>query len=93
MITEANGPYPRGTERLPCKLALLSADLSGMTLSAFGTGVPFFEELRTDEQAAAAIASDKKVASGKVKFVCIEALGQTRFEYLTPSEIVEPAAH
>ena len=40
----------------------------------------------------AAIASDKKVASGKVKFVCVEALGQTRFEYLTPSEIVEPVA-
>jgi 3-dehydroquinate synthase len=33
------------------------------------------------------IESDKKVASGKVKFVCIEGLGRTRFEYLTSAEI------
>ena len=38
------------------------------------------------------IEGDKKVASGKVKFVCIEQLGRTRFEYLTGTEIEEVAA-
>jgi 3-dehydroquinate synthase len=37
--------------------------------------------------------SDKKVAGGKVKFVCIEELGRTRFEYLGGNEIAELAAH
>jgi 3-dehydroquinate synthase len=31
--------------------------------------------------------SDKKVAGGRVKFVCIEALGRTRFEYVSAGEI------
>lgn len=42
---------------------------------------------------ALAIESDKKVAGGKVKFVCIESLGRTRFDYLTAREIAELAAH
>lgn len=42
---------------------------------------------------ALAVESDKKVAGGKVKFVCIEDLGRTRFEYLTGDEIAELAAH
>ena len=39
-----------------------------------------------------AIESDKKIANGKVKFVCVEELGRTRFEYLTSKEIAELAA-
>lgn len=39
------------------------------------------------QQLADAIHGDKKVASGKVKFVCVETLGQTRFEYLTAPEV------
>jgi len=38
------------------------------------------------------VEGDKKVASGKVKFVCLEGIGRTRFEYLTGEEI-EAAAH
>ena len=34
------------------------------------------------------IEADKKVAGGKVKFVCIEEIGRTRFDYLTASEIL-----
>lgn len=33
------------------------------------------------------MASDKKSAGGKIKFVCIEELGKTRFDYLTTEEI------
>ena len=33
------------------------------------------------------MASDKKAAGGKIKFVCIEELGKTRFDYLTTEEI------
>jgi 3-dehydroquinate synthase len=42
-------------------------------------------------QLALAIESDKKAAGGKVKFVCLEDLGRTRFDYLTANEIVEVA--
>jgi 3-dehydroquinate synthase len=41
---------------------------------------------------APAVAGDKKVASGKVKFVCLEDLGRTRFEDVTVDEIVQLAA-
>lgn len=33
------------------------------------------------------LATDKKIAGGKVKFVCIEDIGKTRFEYLSTKEI------
>jgi 3-dehydroquinate synthetase len=33
------------------------------------------------------VETDKKVAGGKVKFVCIEELGKTRFDYLSVKEI------
>jgi 3-dehydroquinate synthase len=39
------------------------------------------------QQLAQAIEGDKKVATGKVKFVCVEDLGQTRFEYLAAPEV------
>ncbi len=39
-----------------------------------------------------AVASDKKASSGKIKFVCLAGLGQTRFEQLTGEEIVDAAA-
>jgi 3-dehydroquinate synthase len=44
------------------------------------------------QQLAQAIEGDKKVASGKVKFVCIEELGRTRFEHLTGVEVVAALA-
>ena len=34
------------------------------------------------------IGADKKVTAGKVKFVCIEDIGKTRFEFLNPTEII-----
>jgi 3-dehydroquinate synthase len=43
-------------------------------------------------QLARAVAGDKKAASGKVKFVCLERIGQTRFEHLTSEEIAGAAA-
>jgi 3-dehydroquinate synthase len=38
-------------------------------------------------QLTAAVRSDKKVSSGKVKFVCIEEVGRTRFDYLRVPEL------
>jgi 3-dehydroquinate synthase len=37
---------------------------------------------------ALAIAADKKVSGGKVKFICIEDIGRVRFEYLTGEEVL-----
>ena len=39
------------------------------------------------QQLADAIQGDKKVAGGKIKFVCVEAVGQVRFEHLTAPEV------
>ena len=44
-----------------------------------------------DADLTAALGSDKKVAGGRVKFVCVEALGRTRFEYVTAEEIAAAA--
>jgi 3-dehydroquinate synthase len=35
-----------------------------------------------------AVEADKKVSGGKVKFVCIEDIGRSRFEYLTGEEVL-----
>jgi len=43
-------------------------------------------------QLATAVAGDKKVSGGIIKFVCIEDLGRTRFESVTGEEIAEAAA-
>jgi len=40
-----------------------------------------------DEHLLRGIAIDKKALGGKIKFVCIEELGKTRFDYLTVEEI------
>ncbi len=40
------------------------------------------------EHLALAIETDKKMTHGQVKFVCIEELGKTRFEYLSAKEIL-----
>jgi 3-dehydroquinate synthase len=40
-----------------------------------------------------AIEADKKAASGKIRFVCIEDIGRTRFHYLTADEIVRFLSH
>ena len=42
----------------------------------------------TRESLLLGIETDKKVAGGKVKFVCIEDIGRTRFEHLSAPEIV-----
>jgi 3-dehydroquinate synthase len=42
---------------------------------------------------AAAVAGDKKVSGGKIKFVCVEDLGRTRFELVTSQEIARLAVH
>jgi 3-dehydroquinate synthase len=39
------------------------------------------------QQLAQAIEGDKKVSSGKVKFVCVEEVGRVRFEHLTAPEV------
>jgi 3-dehydroquinate synthase len=40
-----------------------------------------------DEHLLRSMAIDKKASGGKIKFVCIEELGKTRFDYLTVEEI------
>ena len=42
-------------------------------------------------QIALAVGTDKKVSGGKVKFVCLEDIGRTRFEHLTGEEIARHA--
>ena len=44
------------------------------------------------EQLALAIEADKKAAGGKIKFVCIDELGKTRFHPLSAAEIAAVAA-
>ena len=44
------------------------------------------------EPLARAVAGDKKASSGKVKFVCLAGIGQTRFEHLSSEEIADVAA-
>lgn len=39
------------------------------------------------QQLARVIESDKKVASGKVKFICVESVGRARFEHLPAPEV------
>jgi 3-dehydroquinate synthase len=39
-----------------------------------------------------AVAGDKKASGGKVKFVCLTSIGQTRFENLSSEEITDAAA-
>jgi len=48
------------------------------------TAVP--SDLSAD-QLALAVEADKKAGGGKIKFVCLEALGKTRFEALSAAEI------
>ena len=43
------------------------------------------------EQIALAIEADKKAAGGKIKFVCLEAIGKTRFVGLSATEIARAA--
>ena len=38
-----------------------------------------------------AIEADKKAAGGKIKFVCLETIGKTRFEALSANEIARAA--
>jgi len=43
------------------------------------------------EQIGLAIEADKKAAGGKIKFVCLETIGSTRFEALSATEIARAA--
>jgi len=45
------------------------------------------------EVLAAAIKADKKVSSGKIKFVAVAEIGRTRFDHLTCEEIVADAGY
>jgi len=40
---------------------------------------------------AVAVEADKKVAGGKIKFVCIEDIGRARFDYLTGEDVLRHA--
>jgi 3-dehydroquinate synthase len=42
----------------------------------------------TTNELVAAVYRDKKASQGTVKFVCLEDLGKTRFERITPAEVV-----
>jgi len=53
--------------------------------SGLPIGIP---KALTRESLLLGIETDKKVAGGKVKFVCIEDIGRTRFEYLNAQEVV-----
>ncbi len=55
-------------------------------LNSSGLPVALPVELK-GEQLIAGMATDKKMAEGKVKFVCVENLGKTRFEHLSVREI------
>lgn len=55
-------------------------------LKSSGLPVALPAELK-GEQLIAGMMTDKKMAEGKVKFVCIERLGKTRFEHLSVREI------
>lgn len=58
-----------------------TADRITQLLQRAGLPTALPQEFR-ELQLVAAIKGDKKVTSGKVKFVCIEEVGRTRFEYL-----------
>ena len=45
-----------------------------------------------DHDLAHAIQTDKKVSDGKIKFVCLEDIGRTRFEYLAGEEVLDTEA-
>lgn len=55
-------------------------------LKKAGLPVTVPKELK-DEYLLRSMAIDKKTSGGKIKFVCIEELGKTRFDYLTIEEI------
>lgn len=76
--------------RLSLKRGLCSAETSERVDHLLKkTGLPV--EIPKDLKGAnllLGIKTDKKSAGGKVKFVCIEEIGKTRFEYLEAKEIV-----
>ena len=45
-------------------------------------------EAVTKEDLMRSLQADKKMANGKVKFVCLEEIGKTRFMYMSAQEIV-----
>jgi len=80
--------------RLSCSRGLCAAaTVERLTSLLRRAGLPV--EMPQDlprERLAETIQGDKKTSGGKVKFVCIEDLGRTRFEYFTGTEIAAHAA-
>lgn len=58
-------------------------------LKKAGLPVELSKELKKNEHLLLGMAIDKKAAGGKIKFVGIEELGKTRFDYLTVEEIAK----
>jgi 3-dehydroquinate synthase len=52
-----------------------------------GLPVDLPKELKKSEYLLLSMAADKKAEGGKIKFVCIEEIGRTRFDYLSVEEI------
>ncbi len=59
-------------------------------LHAFGVPTQVPPDLQK-EQIALAIEADKKASGGKIKFVCLESIGKTRFVALSAAEIASAA--
>lgn len=80
--------------RLSARLGLCDPKLGeriGALLERAGLPVEIPESIAAAELEAA-IGLDKKAGAGKVKYVCMEAIGTTRFERLAPAEIVRLVA-
>jgi 3-dehydroquinate synthase len=58
----------------------------GQLLKRAGLPVEMPREFST-QQLTRVIESDKKVASGKIKFICVESVGRARFEHLPAPEV------
>ncbi len=77
---------------LSCKRGLCDAAIServNRLLKKAGLPTELSKELKKNEHLLLGMATDKKAAGGKIKFVCIEELGKTRFDYLTVEEIAK----
>jgi 3-dehydroquinate synthase len=76
--------------RMSQKLGLCSAETADRIcrlIKRAGLPVEIPRKLK-GEHLVLSIGTDKKSAGGKIKFVCIEEIGKTRFEYLSAKEIV-----
>ncbi|MGH7803452.1 MAG: 3-dehydroquinate synthase [Candidatus Binatia bacterium] len=80
--------------RLSRRRGLLGADVErrlAALLERLGLPTRIPEDLGA-EAIALAVETDKKAAGGKIRYVCLEAIGRTRFERLTAAEIAAATA-